>query len=193
MALYYLPDARLKEIGVAAAPDEVAKAEYDSYLRNGLLTQLTRLQPGETVEEAHMRNRQLIAKWAYERGKAENVVELVKKDGKTYVHITDYTRLRALFGQLLREIQRLTSEGDYAAGKALIETYGVQVDQVLHREVLARYQSLHIAPYQGFIQPRLVPVLQSGKIVDVQVEYPSDFAQQMLEFSKKYSYLPNYN
>ena len=192
VALYYLPDAKLQALGVAPSPD-VAKAEYDSYLRGGLITQLTRLQPGETVEEAHMRNRQMISKWVLEKGKPDNVVELVKRDGKTYVHINDYTKLRALFGQLLRELQRITSEGDYAAGKNLIETYGVQVDQDLHREVLARYQKLNIAPYQGFIQPRLVPVMSGGKITDVKIEYPTNFAQQMLDYSKKYSFLPNYN
>ena len=128
-----------------------------------------------------------------EKGKPDNVVELVKRDGKTYVHINDYTKLRGLFGQLLRELQRITSEGDYAAGKNLIETYGVQVDQDLHKEVLARYQKLNIAPYQGFIQPRLVPVMSGGKITDVKIEYPTNFAQQMLDYSKKYSFLPNYN
>jgi dipeptidyl-peptidase-3 len=192
VALYYLPDAKLQALGVAPSAD-VAKAEYDSYLRGGLITQLTRLQPGETVEEAHMRNRQMISKWVFEKGKADNVVEMVKRDGKTYVHINDYTKLRGLFGQLLRELQRITSEGDYAAGKNLIETYGVQVDQDLHKEVLARYQKLNIAPYQGFIQPRLVPVMSGGKITDVKIEYPTNFAQQMLDYSKKYSFLPNYN
>ncbi len=192
VALYYLPDAKLQEIGVTNSAD-VAKAEYDSYLRNGLLTQLTRLKPGETVEEAHMRNRQLIAKWVFEKGKSGKVVELVKQNNKTYVRINDYVKLRGLFGQLLREIQRITSEGDYAAGKALIETYGVLVDPVLHREVLARYAKLNIAPYQGFIQPRLKPVVQGGQIVDVRLEYPDDFAEQMLEFGKKYNVLPNYN
>lgn len=192
VALYYLPDAKLQALGVAPSPD-VAKAEYDSYLRGGLLTQLTRLQPGETVEEAHMRNRQLISKWVLEKGKPDNVVELVKRDGKTYVHINDYAKLRGLFGQLLRELQRITSEGDYAAGKNLIETYGVQVDQDLHREVLARYQKLNIAPYQGFIQPKLVPVMSGGKVTDVRIDYPASFSQQMLDYSKKYSFLPDYN
>ncbi len=192
VALYYLPDAKLQAIGVTSSPD-VAKAEYDSYLRGGLLTQLTRLQPGETVEEAHMRNRQLIAKWVYEHGKKDNVVELVKQNGKTYVRINDYDKLRGLFGQLLRELQRVTSEGDYAAGKNLIETYGVQVDQALHKEVLERYKKLNIAPYQGFIQPRLVPVMSGDAVTDVQLEYPSNFARQMLEYGQKYSFLPNYN
>lgn len=192
VALYYLPDAKLQEIGVTSSAD-VAKAEYDSYLRNGLLTQLTRLQPGETVEEAHMRNRQLIAKWVLSRSKTDKVVELVKKNGKTYVRVNDYTKLRGLFGQLLREVQRITSEGDYKGGKALIETYGVQVDKALHKEVLGRYQKLRIAPYQGFIQPKLVPVERGGKLVDVKIEYPADFAQQMMEYSKQYRTLPDYN
>lgn len=192
VALYYLPDAKLQELGVAPSPD-VAKAEYDSYLRGGLITQLTRLQPGETVEEAHMRNRQMVAKWVLEHGKKDKVVELVKRDGKTFVHINDYDKLRTLFGELLRELQRLTSEGDFKAGKNLIETYGVQVDQALHKEVLARYEKLHIAPYQGFIQPKLVPTMSGEKVTDVTIEYPTDFPQQMLEYGKKYSLLPNYN
>ena len=192
VALYFLPDAKLQEIGVTNSPD-VAKAEYDGYLRGGLMTQLTRLQPGETVEEAHMRNRQMVAKWVYEKGKKDNVVELVKQNGKTYVRINDYDKLRGLFGQLLRELQRITSEGDYAAGKNLIETYGVQVDQALHKEVLERYKKLNIAPYQGFIQPKLVPVMDGDKVTDVKLEYPSNFAQQMLEYGQKYRFLPNYN
>ncbi|WP_230687532.1 dipeptidyl peptidase 3 [Hymenobacter ruricola] len=193
VALYYLPDAKLQEIGVVNSPD-VAKAEYDSYLRNGLITQLTRLQPGETVEEAHMRNRQMVSKWVLEHGKADKVVEMVQENGKTYVKINDYAKLRTLFGELLRELQRITSEGDYAAGKNLIETYGVQVDQALHKEVLERYRKLNIAPYQGFIQPKLVPVMsKSGAITDVKVEYPTNFAQQMLEYGQKYRTLPNYN
>jgi len=192
VALYYLPDPKLQEIGVVSSPD-VAKAEYDSYLRGGLMTQLTRLQPGETVEEAHMRNRQMVARWVYEHGKKENVVEFVKQNAKTYVRVNDYAKLRGLFGQLLREIQRITSEGDYAAGKNLIETYGVQVDQALHKEVLERYKKLNIAPYQGFIQPKLVPVMDGDKVTDVKLEYPSNFAQQMLEYGQKYRLLPNYN
>ncbi|QNH63476.1 dipeptidyl-peptidase 3 family protein [Hymenobacter sediminicola] len=192
VALYYLPDAKLQQLGVVPSAD-VAKAEYDNYIRNGLMTQLVRLQLGETVEEAHMRNRQMVAKWVFEKGKQEKVVEKVMRDGKTYFRVNDYEKLRGLFGQLLRELQRITSEGDYAAGKALIETYGVKVDPVLHKEVLARYATLNIAPYAGFIQPRLVPVEQDGKIVDVKVEYPTDFAKQMLDYGRKYRLLPNYN
>ncbi|OWP62032.1 dihydrofolate reductase [Hymenobacter amundsenii] len=192
VALYYLPDAKLAQLGVAPSPD-VAKAEYDSYIRNGLMTQLVRLSLGESVEEAHMRNRQMVARWVFEKGKQDNVVERVTRDGKTYFHITDYDKLRGLFGQLLRELQRITSEGDYAAGKALIETYGVKVDPVLHKEVLARYQKLGIAPYAGFIQPRLVPVMVEGKITDVKLEHPSDFTQQMLDYGRQYNLLPNSN
>jgi dipeptidyl-peptidase III len=192
VALYYLMDPKLVELGVVPSL-EVGKAEYDNYIRNGLMTQLVRLPLGETVEEAHMRNRQMVAKWAYEKGQKDKVIEKVTRDGKTYFRVNDYQKLRELFGQLLRETQRVTSEGDFNGAKLLIETYGVKVDPVLHKEVLARYQKLNIAPYAGFIQPKLVPVEQDGKIVDVKVEYPSDFAQQMLEFGRKYSYLPHAN
>ena len=192
VALYYLMDPKLVELKVV--PNlEVGKAEYDSYIRGGLMTQLSRLPLGETVEEAHMRNRQMVAKWAYEKGQKEKVIEKVTKDGKTYFRVNDYQKLRGLFGQLLRETQRITSEGDFNGAKNLIENYGVKVDPALHKEVLARYQKLNIAPYAGFIQPKLVPVEQDGKIVDVRVEYPADFAQQMLELARKYSYLPHVN
>ncbi|TGE15846.1 dihydrofolate reductase [Hymenobacter elongatus] len=192
VALYYLMDTKLVTLGVVPSL-EVGKAEYDNYIRGGLMSQLVRLPLGETVEEAHMRNRQMVAKWAYEKGKKDNVIEKVTRDGKTYFKVNDYQKLRGLFGQLLRELQRLTSEGDYAAAKNLIETYGVKVDPTLHKEVLERYQKLNIAPYAGFIQPRLVPVEEGGKIVDVKVEYPSDFAQQMLDYGRKYKFLPTYN
>jgi dipeptidyl-peptidase-3 len=189
VALYYAIDPKLVEIGVA--PNiEVGMAEYDSYMMNGLMTQLTRLKPGEQLEESHMRNRALNARWAYEKGKKDNVVEFVKKDGKTYVRVNDYNKLRDLFGQLLREIQRIKSEGDYTAGKNLVENYGVKVDPVLHKEVLARYAKLGIKPYKGFIQPRLVPVTSGDKITDVRVEYPESFFGQMMEYAQKYSYLP---
>jgi len=193
VALYYLPDAKLTQLGVLPAGGEVARTEYDSYIRNGLLTQLVRLKLGETVEEAHMRNRQMVAKWAFEKGQKDKVIERVTREGNTYFRVNDYEKLRGLFGQLLRELQRITSEGDYAAGKALIETYGVKVDPALHKEVLARYQKLNIAPYAGFIQPRLVPVVKDGKITDVKVEYPTDFSQQMLDYGRKYRLLPNFN
>ena len=189
VGLYYAIDPKLVEIGVAPST-EVGKAEYDNYMMNGLITQITRLKLGDNIEEAHMRNRQLVAKWAFEKGKAEKVVEMVQKDGKTYVRINDYDKLRKLFGDLLREIQRIKSEGDFAAGKNLVETYGVKVDQKLHKEVLERYARLNIKPYKGFIQPRLVPTLNGDKVVDVKVEYPASFYEQMIEYGRKYSYLP---
>ncbi len=192
VALYYVMDPKLIEIGVM--PNlEVGKAEYDGYIRNGMMTQLSRLAPGEDVEEAHMRNRQMVAQWAYEMGKKENVIEKKTRDGKTYFVINDYNKLRGIFGQQLRELQRLTSEGDYKAAEKLVETYGVKVDPALHKEVLARYATLNIPPYSGFIQPKLTPVMENGKMVDVKLEYPSDFTQQMLEYGKKYSFLPNIN
>lgn len=192
VALYFIMDQKLIDLKLMPSLD-VAKAEYDSYIMNGLISQLTRLKRGENLAEAHMRNRQLVAKWAYEKGKAENVIEMIQKDGKTYVKINDYNKLRKLFGDLLREIQRIKSEGDYNAGMALVEDFGTIVDQKLLDEVLTRYEKLQIKPYSGFIQPRLVPVEKDGKIVDVKVEYPEDFMQQMLEFGKKYAFLPIYN
>lgn len=189
VALYYAMDQKLVDIGVASTT-EVGMAEYDSYMMNGLMTQLTRLKLGDNIEEAHMRNRALNAYWVYEKGKADKVVEFVKKDGKTYVQVNDYNKLRDLFGQLLREIQRIKSEGDYAAGKALVETYGVKVNQDLHKEVLERYAKLGDKPYSGFIQPKLVPVKSGDKITDVKVEYPESFFGQMMEYGKNYGYLP---
>lgn len=189
VALYYIMDQKLVDIGVMDNLD-VGKCEYNSYIRNGLMTQMVRLKPGEDIEEDHMRNRQLVAKWAYENGKAENVIEFVQKNNKTYLRINDYARLRVLFGKLLREIQRIKSEGDFDAGKALVETYGVKVDQALHAEVLERYKKLNIAPYGGFINPRLVPEMKDGKVVDVKVEYPETFMGQMLDYGKNYSFLP---
>jgi dipeptidyl-peptidase-3 len=192
VALYYILDPKLVEIGVMPSL-EVGKAEYDSYIMNGLITQLTRLQLGENLEEAHMRNRQLIAKWAYEMGKKDHVIEYVKHDGKTFVKINNYEKLRELFGQLLREIQRIKSEGDYKAATALVEGYGVQVDQGLLREVKERFIKLNVAPYKGFVQPVLTPVMNSDKITDVKVEYPVNFLENQLELGKKYSLLPNIN
>ena len=154
------------------------------------MTQLTRLKLGDKIEEAHMRNRALNARWVYEKGMKDNVVEMVKVDGKTYVHVNDYNKLRELFGQLLREIQRIKSEGDYAAGKHLVETYGVNVDPELHKEVLERYATLDAKPYSGFIQPKLTAVKEGDKIVDVKVEYPQSFIGQMLDYGKNYGYLP---
>lgn len=192
VALYYVLDPKLVEIGVMPSL-ETGKAEYDSYMMNGLMTQLTRIKPGQTIEEAHMRNRALNAYWVYEKGQPDNVVELIKKDGKTYVQVNDYEKLRILFGELLREIQRIKSEGDFNAGKHLVETYGVQVNQELHKEVLARFAALNVKPYKGFIQPRLVPVEKDGKITDVRIEYPESFYEQMMEYGKNYSFLPAIN
>jgi dipeptidyl-peptidase-3 len=192
VALYYMIDPKLVEIGVM--PDiDAGKAEYDTYMMNGLMTQLTRLKLGDNLEEAHMRNRQLIAKWAYEKGKKDNVVQFVKKGGKTYVQINDYNELRQLFGELLREIQRIKSEGDFNAGKNLVETYGVKVDPAIHREVLERFKKLNIKPYKGFIQPRYVAVMDGDKVTDVKIEYPDNFFDQMMEYGKKYAFLPVHN
>ena len=192
VGLYYVVDPKLVELGVSPSI-EVGKAGYDSYIMNGLITQLTRIKPGNNLEEAHMRNRQLNAKWVYEMGKKDNVIEMVKADGKTYIKINDYVKLRDLFGQLLREIQRIKSEGDFAAATKLVETYGVKVDQDLLSEVAARYAKLNVRPYSGFIQPKLVPVMKGANMVDIKVEYPQSFYQQMLEYGKKYSYLPVMN
>ncbi len=192
VALYYIYDQKLVDIGVMPSL-EVGKCEYDGYIRNGLITQLTRIPLGENLEEAHMRNRQLVASWAYEKGKAENVIEWVKKDGKTYVKVNNYERLREIFGQLLREIQRIKSEGDYKAATALVEGYGVKVDQTLLKEVRERFEKLNVAPYKGFIQPKLVPVMDGDKIIDVKVEYPTDFLLNQLELGKQYGFLPAYN
>jgi dipeptidyl-peptidase-3 len=191
--LYYLPDAKMVELGLT--PNEDAyKAEYYTYMMNGLMTQLVRIELGNSVEEAHMRNRQLIAKWAFENGAAEKVVELVKKDGKTYVKINDYKKLRDLFGQLLAEIQRIKSEGDYETARKLVEKYAVKIDPVLHSEVLARYEKLHLAPYKGFINPVYEAVTdENGTITDVKVSYDEGYAEQMLRYSKKYANLPYRN
>ena len=189
VGLYFIMDKKLVEIGVMPTLD-VAKAEYDSYMMNGLMTQLTRLKPGEQLEEAHMRNRAVVAHWAYEHGKKDNVVEFIHRDGKTYVQVNDYAKLRILFGDLLREIQRIKSEGDYTAGKNLVENYGVKVDPELHKEILVRFAKLGIKPYRGFIQPKLKAVMKDGEITDVKVEYPDNFYKQMMEYGKDYGYLP---
>ncbi len=187
--LYYLPDARLVELGLT--PDaEAYKAEYYSYMMNGLLTQMVRVEPGHDLEEAHMRNRQLIARWALVKGSAEQVVELVKKEGKTYVKINDYLQLRRLFAELLCEIQRIKSEGDYEAARALVETYGVKLDKALHEEVRERYRTLHLAPYKGFVNPVYVPEYDAeGKIADVKIDYTEGYTEQMLRYSRDYSNL----
>lgn len=190
VGLYFIMDQKLVDLGVMPSL-EVGKAGYDNYMMNGMMTQLTRLKPGEELEEAHMRNRAVVARWAFEKGKKDNVVTLVKKNNKTYVQVNDYTKLRDLFGQLLKEIQRIKSEGDYKAGKALVETYGVKVDPVLHKEILERFSKLNVKPYRGFIQPKLVPVFNDKKeITDVKIEYPNNFYEQMLDYGKNYSFLP---
>ncbi|MFT7113876.1 MAG: dipeptidyl-peptidase-3 [Candidatus Azotimanducaceae bacterium] len=192
VALYYLMDEKMVELGLMPSL-EVGKAEYDSYIRNGMMMQLRRLALGDVIEESHMRNRQLVASWAFEKGKEDSVIVRKVVEGKTYFVVNDYNKLRGIFGDLLREIQRIKSEGDYVSGKALVENYGVQVDQALHKEVLNRTANLASAPYGGFINPRLVPVKKDGKIVDVKVEYPDNFTDQMFEYSFKYSFLPNVN
>jgi dipeptidyl-peptidase III len=192
VALYYLLDPKLVELGLMPSLD-VGKAEYDSYIRNGMMLQLRRIEPGSVIEEAHMRNRQMVANWCYQKGMEDNVIEKVVKDGKTYFVVNDYEKLRVLFGELLREIQRIKSEGDYEAGKNLVENYGVQVDADLHAEVLKRAEKLNIAPYGGFINPMLVPLEENGEITDIKVEYPDDFTKQMLYYGENYSFLPDYN
>ncbi len=192
-ALYYLPDAKLVELGLIPSLDAY-KAGYYAQMQNGLMTQLVRIQPGKNLEEAHMRNRALIAHWAFEHGKADNVCELLKVNGKTYLRINDYQKLRVLFGKLLSEIQRIKSTGDYKGAKALVEEYGVKVDPVLHKEVLERYAKLNIAPYKGFINPKYTAVKdKNGKITDVKVSYSEGYAEQMLRYSTKYSALPLVN
>jgi dipeptidyl-peptidase-3 len=188
-ALYYISDPVLIKFGLVPS-DEVAKAEYDGFIRNGLMTQLVRIHPGKTIEESHMRDRALIARWVYEKGKEKNVIEKITRDGKTYFKINDYNALRTEFGELLKIIQRITSEGDYNAAMELVETYAVQVDPVLHKEVLARYEKLKLAPYTGFINPVYSLVRKDGKVTDVQITYPDDFATQMLFYSKNFSFLP---
>ncbi len=193
VGLYYLPDPKLVELNVIEHTD-AGKAAYNDYIRNGLMTQLFRLKLGDDIEEAHMRNRQLVAAWAFEKGKPDNVIEKIIKDEKTYFVIRDYKKLRTLFGELLKEIQRIKSEGDYEAGKSLVENYGVKVDQSIHKEVLDRTKNFTNKPYSGFVNPILVPVTNdNGKITDVKVEYVDNFAQQMLHYSKDYSFLPDEN
>ena len=180
-ALYYVMDPKLVELGVIPSLD-VAKSEYCNYIRNGLMVQLTRVKLGNNLEESHMRNRQLIASWVYEKGKEANVIERVNREGKTYFTIRDYEALRMLFGRLLVEVQRVKSEGDFEGARDLIENYGVRVDPVLHQEVLERYQKLNVAPYAGFVNPKYRLVEKEGSVVDVEIEYPTDFLTQMLEY-----------
>ena len=191
--LYYVADPKLVELGLTPSADAY-KAQYYTYLMNGLMTQLVRIEPGNNVEEAHMRNRQLIARWVYEKGAAEKVVELVKKDGKTYVVINDYEKVRDLFGRLLAEIQRIKSTGDDAGAHDLVEAYAVKVDPALHAEVLERYKKLNLAPYKGFVNPKYEAVTDAdGTITDVTVTYDEGYAEQMLRYSKDYSTLPSVN
>ena len=193
VALFYIMDPKMVELGLMESLD-VGKAEYDSYIRNGMMLQLRRIEPGKTIEQAHMRNRSMVAHWVYEKGKADGVIVKEQRDGKTFFNITDYDKLRGLFGDLLREVQRVKSQGDYEAGKNLIENYGVQVDPDIHAEVLERAAKLNIPPYGGFINPKLVPVKdESGAITDIKVEYPDDFTKQMLDYAASYSFLPDYN
>ncbi|WP_188650641.1 dipeptidyl-peptidase 3 family protein [Yeosuana aromativorans] len=194
VALYYLYDPKLQELGLVDDWKQVGMAAYDDYIRNGLMTQLIRLNLGDDVEEAHMRNRQWVSAWAYEKGKADNVIEKVTRNGKTYFNITDYAKLHDLFGQLLRETQRIKSEGDYAAVEKLVETYGVKVDQKLHAEVLERNKQFTSAPYSGFVNPVLVPETnEAGDTVSFKITQPKTFAEQMLYYSKHYNYLPEVN
>ncbi len=189
-ALYFMMDNKLLELGLI--PDiNAAKASYDTYLRNGLLTQIVRIKPGKDIEEAHMRNRSAISRWVYEKGKEDNVVEIFIRDKKTYIRINNYDKLRTLFGMLLREVQRIKSEGDFEAGKKLIEDYGVKIDKKLHMEISERYAKLNLAPYTGFINPYLSPVYDANKeITDVKVEYTDDFLGQMIYYGENYSYQP---
>jgi dipeptidyl-peptidase-3 len=192
VALYYLIDPKLVEVGVLPNV-EAGYTGYDRYIRNGLMQQLNRIELGDEIEEDHMRNRQLVASWAYEMGSADNVIEKRTRDDKTYFVIRDYDALRGLFGQLLRELQRIKSEGDFDAAQQLVETYGVRIDPELHAEVLGRYETLDIPAYSGFINPRLVPIERNGEIVDVRIEFPEDFTQQMLDYAAQYAYLPAWN
>lgn len=191
VALYYLYNPKLQELGLVDDWRNLGKAAYNDYIRNGLMTQLVRIEPGKNIEDAHMRNRQWVSAWVYEMGKEDNVIAKIVKDDKTYFKINDYDKLHQLFGDLLRETQRIKSEGDYEAGKMLVETYGVKVDQAIHKEVLERNKKFNIAPYRGFVNPVLYPVTDNqGEIVDIIVTYPRSFAEQMLYYSKKYNFLP---
>ncbi len=191
-ALYFTMDQKMVDLKLMPSL-EVAKAEYDAYIRNGLMTQLVRIELGKNIEQAHMRNRQLIAKWVYEKGEKDKVIEKKLKEGKTYFVVNDYLKLRGLFGELLKEIQRIKSEGDFNAGKELVEKYAIKIDPILHKEVKERYEKLKLAPYAGFINPVLVPEMKNNEIINIRVDYPADFTKQMMDYSKNYSYLPNKN
>lgn len=192
-ALYFIADPKMQELGLLPSI-EAAWAEYDSYIRNALLVQMARIEPGMNLEESHMRNRQLIAAWVFEQGKEQNIIERITRNNKTYFRINDYFALRTLFGKLLAEIQRIKSEGDFDAGRNLVEQYGVKIDKELHMEVIDRYRKLNLAPYAGFINPKYKPVYgKKGEIVDIKITYPDNFTTQMLEYSRHYSFLPLVN
>ncbi|WP_413512714.1 dipeptidyl-peptidase 3 family protein [Myroides odoratus] len=191
VGLFYLYNPKLQEIGLVEDWKSVGMAAYDGYIRNGLMTQLVRLEPGADIEEAHMRNRQWVSAWVFEKGKKDNVIEKVVRDGKTYFNITNYEKLHALFGELLKETQRIKSEGDYNAAKKLVETYGVKVDQAIHKEVLERNSKFNAAPYRGFVNPYIVPVTNDkGEVTDYVIKQPKTFEEQMLFYAKEYNFLP---
>jgi len=194
VGLYFIVDKKMEELGISPSSKDMGRTSYDGYIRNGLMTQLIRIKLGDDVEQAHMRNRQTVSKWVYEKGLSENVIEKIVENDKTYFVINDYEKLRVLFGELLREIQRIKSEGDYEAGKNLIENYGVKIDQELHAEILKRNEKFTSAPYSGFINPVLTPELDDkGEIIDIKVEQPENFAVQMIEYASRYSTLPDSN
>ena len=194
VGLYFIVDKKMEELGISPSSKDMGRTSYDGYIRNGLMTQLIRIKLGDDVEQAHMRNRQTVSKWVYEKGLSENVIEKIVENDKTYFVINDYEKLRVLFGELLREIQRIKSEGDYEAGKNLIENYGVKIDQELHAEILKRNEKFTSAPYSGFINPVLTPELDDkGEIIDIKVEQPESFAVQMIEYASRYSTLPDSN
>ncbi|MBD3415040.1 MAG: dihydrofolate reductase, partial [Candidatus Aminicenantes bacterium] len=187
-ALYFIMDPKLVELGVLPNED-AAKTAYDAAVRNGLMTQLTRIELGKTIEQAHMRSRALVSHWVYENGKPQNVISKEISDGKTFFVINDYPKLRELYGELLKEVQRITSEGDYESAQKLVESYGVKVDSDLHKEVIERYSKLNLAPYGGFMNPLYTPVKEDGKIIDIQISYPDDYVKQMLRYGREYSIL----
>ena len=194
VGLYFIVDKKMEELGISPSSKDMGRTSYDGYIRNGLMTQLIRIKLGDDVEQAHMRNRQTVSKWVYEKGLSDNVIEKIVENDKTYFVINDYEKLRELFGELLREIQRIKSEGDYEAGKNLIENYGVKIDQELHAEILKRNEKFTSAPYSGFINPVLTPELDDkGEIIDIKVEQPENFAVQMIEYASRYSTLPDNN
>lgn len=192
VSLYFLMDPKLVELGVMSS-QEIGKLQYDVAILNGLMLQLRRIEEGDNIEQAHMRNRQMVAAWAYQQAKEDNTIQRINRDGKTYFKINDYQRLREIFGTMLREVQRIKSQGDYEAARDLIEGYGVKVDQEILKEVKVRYADLDTAPYSGFIQPKLIPVMNGEEITDIRIEYPTDFVEQMMEYGRNYSFLPHYN